>query len=143
MLILMENILPEKLKKLAIEMLITCIFLKANTVSYTHLQVLNLQGFSCFMQKKGAIAVADLIGQLCDSPVCRAYVHAAVECSLLLFILKLGRSLFKESLHTFFLILSTEAASEGFCLKGTAGEHIKMISLVDTCLCHSYGYRSL
>lgn len=75
--------------------------------------------------------------------VCRAYVHAAVKRSLLLFILKLGRSLFKESLHAFFLILSTEAAAKSFCLKGTAGEHIKMISLVDTCFCHSYGYRSL
>ena len=30
--------------------------------------MLNLQGFSYFCAKEGAVALADLIGQLCDSP---------------------------------------------------------------------------
>ena len=31
--------------------------------------MLNLQGFSYFCAKEGAVALADLIGQLCDSPL--------------------------------------------------------------------------
>ena len=31
--------------------------------------MLNFQGFSYFCAKEGAVALADLIGQLCDSPL--------------------------------------------------------------------------
>ena len=58
------------------------------------LQVLNLQGFSCFMQKKGAIAVADLIGQLYDSPFAKLALTERLK-PLLDYDLKHGTELVK------------------------------------------------